>query len=226
MQRTLIFDLDGTLSDNFEGIANCIVHACERMGRTPPARETLARFVGPPLRDTFRGLIAGAAPEDVEQAISFYRERYSVSGWHENVLYPHVAETLRALGQRGHRLFVCTSKPRVFARRIIEHFGLEPLFGGIYGADLDGGFDDKSKLLAHLLDSEGVERDRAFMIGDRAQDVRAANANGMAAIGALWGYGSREELAAAGGLVFASEPPDLLALSADVVPGRKTVASS
>jgi phosphoglycolate phosphatase len=211
-QGTLIFDLDGTLSDNFEGIANCIVHACVRMRRTAPARERLARFVGPPLRDTFRELIAGATPEDVEQAIAFYRERYAVSGWQENFLYPQVADTLRQLRERGHRLFVCTSKPRVFALRIVAHFGLEPLFGGIYGADLEGGFDDKSKLLAHLLDCEGVARDRAFMIGDRAQDVRAANANHVAAIGALWGYGSREELAAAGGSMFASEPRELLAL--------------
>src|SRR5262249_52145728 len=132
----------------------------------------------------------------------------------------------RKLAGRGHPLFVCTSKPRVFALRILSHFHLEPLFGGIYGADLEGSFDDKAKLLDHLLETEGVARDGAVMIGDRAHDVRAAQASGVAAIGALWGYGSREELAAAGGSVFAGEPRDLLALSAGEASGRKTRASS
>jgi phosphoglycolate phosphatase len=108
-----------------------------------------------------------------------------------------MAEALRELRTRGANLYLCTAKPEVFARRIVAHFGFDVHLDGIYGANLDGAFDDKARLMAHLLERERIDPARAVMIGDREHDVRAARANGVRAVGVLWGYGSAEELAGA-----------------------------
>jgi phosphoglycolate phosphatase len=207
---TLIFDLDGTLSDNFEGIANCILHALARMQRPAVTRESLAQFVGPPLRDTFAKLLGACAGPEVEQAVTCYRERYATLGWSENTLYPDISGCLAELDARGHRMFVCTSKPRLFAQRIVAHLHLEHHFAAVYGSELDGAFDDKAQLLAHLMHREQLEADACVMIGDRAQDVRAARLNAVTAAGALWGYGSRGELEGAGAALLIEEPAGLL----------------
>ncbi len=210
--RTLLFDLDGTLTDNYTGIAESIRHALARLGVPPPAGDALHAYVGPPLRESFTRLLGTSDAPLIERAVAHYRERFADVGWRENVPYEGVAEAIEELGARGARMYVCTAKPEVFARRIMEHFGFAPQFHGVYGADLTGAFDDKSKLMAHLIAAESVDPAHAAMIGDRHHDIRAARANGVRAIGALWGYGSREELADADAL--AAAPAELRTLIA------------
>ena len=208
---TLIFDLDGTLSDNYEGIANCIRHALARLGASDPGEHELRRCVGPPLRESFARLIDDAVPARIESAIDAYRERFSDVGWQENVLYPGVSEALATLAATGARLHVCTSKPQVFAARIISHFGFDAHFTSVHGADLAGTLDDKGKLLAHLVAIEKLHPGQCIMIGDRHHDMRAARMNATRAVGVLWGYGEKEELVDAERLLV--EPAELATLS-------------
>jgi phosphoglycolate phosphatase len=211
--RTLLFDLDGTLTDNYAGIAASIRHALARLAALEPSDAALRTCVGPPLRDSFARLLATADTAVVEQAVAHYRERFSDVGWKENVAYPGIAEALAALAGCGTTMYVCTAKPETFARRIIDHFGFAPYFRAVYGADFAGKFDDKATLMAHLLATEDVPPARSIMIGDRHHDIRAARANGVGAVGVLWGYGSRSELAGADALLV--KPAELTGLAHD-----------
>jgi phosphoglycolate phosphatase len=201
--HTLLFDLDGTLTDNYLGISRSIVYALERLGTNIPDAETLRRCVGPPLRDSFRWLLDTDDAAVVEQAIALYRERFADIGWRENVVYDGIANAFATLACGTTRMFVCTSKPEIYARRIVTLFGFLEHLDGVYGVDLAGRLDDKVKLLAHLVATEHLDPAHAIMIGDRAHDIRAARMNGARCAGVLWGYGSRDELAAADALVTA-----------------------
>jgi phosphoglycolate phosphatase len=209
--RELLFDLDGTLTDNYAGISASIRHALARFAAPPPDDSELRRYVGPPLRESFARLLRTDDREMIERAIGHYRERFSAVGWKENVAYPGIEHALATLRAAGARLFVCTAKPRIFAERIVAHFGFDAHFAAVYGADLDGRYDDKARLLAHLLEREGIARADAVMIGDRDNDVRAARANGVRAVGVLWGYGTATELADADAIVATpAELPDVV----------------
>jgi phosphoglycolate phosphatase len=207
----VLLDLDGTLSDNFPGISRSILYALERMGAPRPDLSELRSCVGPPLRETFARLVPGVDASGIEAAIGHYRDRYRDLGWQENVPYEGVAEALAALAARAGRVLVCTSKPQVFATRIVAHFGFDAHVARVWGADLDGRLDDKRTLLAHVIEREGLAPARAVMVGDRHHDVRAAQANGVTAVGVLWGYGSREELAGAARLL--TQPAELATLA-------------
>jgi phosphoglycolate phosphatase len=199
MSRTrLLFDLDGTLTDNYPGISRSIVHALAGFGMKAPDEAALRHCVGPPLRETFARLLGTDDRARIESALARYRQRYAVDGWRENEPYPGIDQAIALLAAAGHRLYVCTSKPRVYAQRIVEHFGLARHFESLHGPELDGRFDDKAELMRHLLDAEGLDPAACVMIGDRAQDMRAARANGVDTLGVLWGYGSRAELIEAG----------------------------
>ena len=207
--KTLLFDLDGTLTDNYLGIARSIGYALQRLGVDVPGEATLRRCVGPPLRTTFATLLDTDEPAAIEQAIALYRERFAEVGWRENVVYDGVHDALAALAGEGRAMYLCTSKPEVYARRIVALFGFAERLRGVYGADLAGTLDDKAILLAHLAEREGLDARDAVMIGDRHHDVRAARLNGARAIGVRWGYGSAEELAKADALV--RTPAELVA---------------
>jgi phosphoglycolate phosphatase len=208
---TLLLDLDGTLSDNFAGISASIRHALSALSAPPVDDATLRGCVGPPLRESFARIIDGADDTVVERAIVAYRERYGELGWQENVAYPGVGKALESLAQRGARRFVCTAKAEPYAKRIIAHFGFDAFIERVYGADLAGTLDDKRRLLAHLIASEALDPRDCTMIGDRHHDIRAARTNATGAIGVLWGYGSREELAGADRLL--ETPDDLVTLA-------------
>lgn len=207
----VVFDLDGTLADNYEGIARSILHALERLGAPAPDAAELRRCVGPPLRESFARLVPGDDPGRVEAAVLHYRERYREHGWRENLAYEGMADLLAALA-RERTLYLCTSKPEVFATRIVAHFGFDVHLARVYGADLAGAFDDKRALLGHLLERERLDPATTTMVGDRHHDVRAAKAHGVAAIGVLWGYGDADELAGADAL--AATPAELARLLA------------
>ena len=182
--KAVLFDLDGTLTDPREGITRCIAHALERMGVEPPPLEQLTFAIGPPLRASLAQLLGRDDRESVEQAIAHYRERFSDVGLFENAPYDGIAETLAELSRRGATLFVATSKPRVYAERIVRHFGLDAHFVAVHGCELDGTREDKRDLLADLLPHHGIDAREAVMIGDRGVDMIAARHHGVQALGA------------------------------------------
>jgi len=203
----ILIDLDGTLVDPGPGIVGSCRHALAELGRAPPADADLRWIVGPPLRQTLATLLGPGG--DVEQAVGLYRERYAASGLFEAAVYGGVPEALGALKDAGHRLAVCTAKPTVFARRVVEHFGLVAWFEDIHGAELDGRFDDKGDLIAHILEREAQPGPRACMVGDRRHDVVAAARHGIPTVGVLWGYGDAAELSEAGAHGLCDRPPNL-----------------
>jgi phosphoglycolate phosphatase len=209
--KAILFDLDGTLTDPREGITRSIAYAMERMGVAPPPLDDLCFAIGPPLRPTLGRLIGDDSPAAIGRAIALYRERFADVGLFENAVYEGVGETLAALAATGATLVVATSKPRVYAERIVRHFALDAHFAAIHGCELDGTREDKRDLLAHLIPHHGFDVRHAVMIGDRGADMAAARHHGVHALGALWGYGSREELTAAGAQMFAETPAGIIA---------------
>jgi len=194
---TLFFDLDGTLSDPSEGITGSVQHALERLGRAFPPKSELTRFIGPPLRWTFPKLLDTDDKDLVETAVDYYRERYENVGLFENEVYPGVPELLGQLRDDGYPLYVVTSKPKVYADRIIRRFGLDRYFIEVYGPELDGRFDEKRELVGFILHQRRLDPRRTVMIGDRASDIESGRAYGTRAIGVTYGFGTLEEIAAA-----------------------------
>ena len=210
--KAVLFDLDGTLTDPREGITRCIAYALERMGIEPPALDDLTFAIGPPLRRSLARLLNDETPEAVERALALYRERFADVGLFENAPYAGIVEALREVSARGATLYVATSKPRVYAERIVRHFGLDAHFEAVHGCELDGTREDKRDLLAHLLPHHGLDARHAAMIGDRGADMIAARHHGVRAVGVLWGYGSRQELAEGGAQHFCERPGELAAI--------------
>lgn len=193
----VLFDLDGTLTDPGAGITRCLQHALAVLGRPVPAAESLRSFVGPPLARTMAELLGTRDEALLAEAVRLYRERFVETGLFENAVYYDVPDGLETLTRRGHRLWLATSKPHPYARRILDHFGLARWFSGVYGSELSGENAEKGDLIRHLLAAERLPAGEACMVGDREHDVRGGRANGLATVAVLWGYGTEEELAAA-----------------------------
>jgi phosphoglycolate phosphatase len=194
----LLFDLDGTLTDPGIGITRCLQHALASLGRPVPPVEVLRRYIGPPLQGTFAELLETEEEARVAEAVRLYRERFVTAGMFENSVYPEIPAGLEILQRAGHRMWVATSKPHVYAREIVRHFGLDRFFAGVYGSELSGVNAEKGALIREILVQESLDPRETCMVGDRAQDVTGARANGIEAVAVLWGYGSPEELNAAG----------------------------
>ena len=193
----IYFDLDGTLTDPKPGITRSIQYALQKLDHpTMPTEDELTWCIGPPLRASFVRLLGAETSADL--AVSYYRERFSDVGLYENGVYDGIGEVLTSLCASGHRLFVATSKPHVFAERIIDHFGLRDHFERVFGSELDGTRVDKSHLLEYALKQASVDPARTLMVGDRSHDMVGAKNNGMKGIGVLYGYGTRDELLDAG----------------------------
>ena len=190
----LLFDLDGTLTDPFQGITNCIIHALAAMGRPSPTADDLRWCIGPPLKKSFFMLLNSEDDQLAEEALAKYRERFGTIGIFENELYPDIHQALDDLARIGHKLFVATSKPLTYAEKIVEHFGLATYFQRVYGSELDGTRSDKATLISYILQQEAIALSNAVMIGDRKHDIIGAKANGIASVGVLWGYGTKDEL--------------------------------
>jgi phosphoglycolate phosphatase len=208
MKKTAFFDLDGTLTDPKEGITKCIQYALEKMDVDVPANDELTWCIGPPLLHSFELLLG---KDRAWSAVNLYRERFSDIGWQENLLYPGVRKTLEQLSRAGWRLFVATSKPHIYARKIIRHFQLSSYFETVYGAELDGTRSDKSELLQYAI-SDSQAKGILTMIGDRKHDIIGGLANQMTVIGVTYGYGSLQELHQAGATRIVNYPTELLPL--------------
>jgi phosphoglycolate phosphatase len=205
----IYFDLDGTLTDPKPGITRSIQYALRKLDyHTIPTEDELTWCIGPPLRASFVKILKTADSADL--AVSLYRERFSDIGLYENGVYDGIRDVLTTLGKSGHRMFVATSKPHVFAERIIDHFGLRHHFEHVFGSELDGTRVDKSHLLEYALNTASVDPSRTVMIGDRSHDMIGASNNGMKSIGVLYGYGSKDELIGAGALRVCATPQAIL----------------
>jgi phosphoglycolate phosphatase len=205
---TIFFDLDGTLTDPKPGITRSIQYALARLDRAVPSEDELTWCIGPPLRASLQKLLGGDGLAD--QALALYRERFADIGLYENEIYPGMAAILAALAASRRRLFVATSKPHIYAERIIAHFGLADRFERVFGSELDGTRADKTELLRYALQVTDVDPSQAMMIGDRSHDMIGARNNGMTAIGVLYGYGSRAELIEAGAHRLCATPEKLI----------------
>ena len=207
MKRTILFDLDGTLTDSAEGVINSAQYALAQLGLPVPDRKDMDFIVGPPLRDSFLRL--GVAEADVEKAVELYRVRYVPAGMFENTPYPGIPAMLAALKDAGHELYVATSKPGGMATEILQKFNLAGYFDKIYGASLDGTRDTKDSVIAYLLEEMG-SREHIIMVGDTHYDVLGAAAHGIQTIGVAWGYGKVEDIKAAGAKCIVRSPSELL----------------
>ena len=208
---SILFDLDGTISDPREGIVRCFQYALAKLGHPMPREEQLLCYIGPPLYESFATLLNSNDEALVGRAVELYRERFVVKGMFENSVYPEITELLARLRANDHQLYIVTTKPTIFARKILEHFGLAAHFLNTYGSEFDGTRADKCDLIAHVLEKEDIDPSSAVMIGDREHDIKGALANGVFPIGVLWGYGSRRDLINAGATILCETPRSLVA---------------
>lgn len=212
MPGHIYFDLDGTLTDPYEGITKCILYALDELGFPRPDDDYLHDCIGPPLWDTFPELVG---EELTKKAVALYRERFVDVGWKENRPYEGIHAALAAIASGGHTMFVATAKPHVHAARIVEHFGMGDYIHNVYGSELDGTRATKSELLKFAVDRNPGAATR-IMIGDRRHDLVGAIANDLHAVGVAWGYGSLEELDAAGASAIARTPGELAGIVARI----------
>ncbi len=207
-ELVILFDLDGTLTDPKIGITRSIQYALSEMGYTLDDDNSLDWCIGPPLKNSFSQLLNTLDVTVLDKAISLYRNRFSTIGLFENSLYPQITETLKII-RHNYKTFVATSKPHVYAKRILEHFGLLPLFDGVYGSELDGTHSNKGDLIQHILLTENLSPISTVMVGDRQHDIVGAKHHGVYSIGVAYGYGTEQELKAHGADFIAYSPDEI-----------------
>lgn len=209
MLKYALFDLDGTLTDPGPGITNCVAYALDKFGIHPKDREELYPYIGPPLTYSFQEF-HGLSADQAEQALLYYRERFSVKGLFENEVYAGIPQLLQSLRDRGVTLIVATSKPEEFTHRILEHFELADYFSFVGGNTLNEDRPTKEAVIAYVREHyPAITRENAVMVGDRKYDIAGAHSHGLAAIGVLYGFGDRAELEAAGADRLATDVAEL-----------------
>lgn len=209
--ENILFDLDGTLTDPKDGITRSIAYALDQLGVVSPHEDHLIWCIGPPLKESFARLLATADEAVIEQALSHYRKRFSESGMYENAVYDGIPAILQVIRTAGFRVFLATSKPRIYAERILDHFDLSHYFHAVHGSELDGRLSDKGELIAHIIDTERLDPKATLIVGDRFHDVVGGKKNGIMTAAVTYGYGSREELFAAGPDIVLDSPEELTA---------------
>lgn len=220
MYKYILFDLDGTVSDPMVGICTSVQYGLGKMGIVVDDIKKLTPFIGPPLRVSFSEFYH-IAPEDMETVIGYYRERFSTVGLFENELYEGMEELLKALKADGRKLALASSKPRVFVKKILDHFNISQYFDVIMGSELDGTRENKLEIIEEsvrlLFEDSAPDIRECVMVGDRKFDIEAAVKFGMPNIGVSYGYGSVEELVASGADVICNTVEEL---SAELFSGR------
>lgn len=217
MQRIVLFDLDGTLTDPGIGITNSVMYALEKFGICVEDRSELYKFIGPPLLNSFMDFY-GFDKEQAEQTVTYYREYFKEKGIFENKVYDGIPELLKQMKGQKMILAVATSKPEPFAVRILEHFNLSQYFDVIAGSDFDNVRNTKAKVINYALEQlaellgEDVPtvKQSAVMVGDRFHDIVGAKENDIQSLGVLFGYGDREELEGAGADYIVEQPSDIM----------------
>lgn len=192
----LLFDLDGTLTDPKLGITKSVQYALDKMNIAVASLEELNKFIGPPLRVSFKDFYQ-LDEAQIEAAVDYYREYFSVTGLFENAVFPGVREMLDRLSSDPQmRLFIATSKPEVYAKQILEHYELSSYFEYICGSELDGARSAKAEIIGYLMENYNLDPDQTVMIGDRKHDIIGAHHQHIASIAVGFGYGCEEELTA------------------------------
>lgn len=208
--NTILFDLDGTLTDPGLGITNSVMYVLKKYGIDVPDRSELYKFIGPPLAESFEKYY-GFSKEVSYKAVDCYREYYRDRGLYENTVYDGIENLLKELNEKGKTLIVATSKPEVFAKEVLRHFGLDKYFKYIAGGNLDGTRTVKAEVIAYALETCGItDKEDAVMVGDRMHDIIGAKTVRIDSMGVLFGYGSREELENAGADFIAEGVSDVL----------------
>ena len=207
--NTILFDLDGTLTDPAEGITNSVAYALKKMGISPPDKQELLKFIGPPLAESFEKYYS-LSKEESYKAVDIYREYFAPYVIFENKVYEGIPQLLETLKNSGKTIALATSKPTVFAKKILEHFDLDKYFDLVIGSNLDGTLTDKGEVIATVIEKiEDIDLSKAAMIGDRHHDIKGAVKNGVFPIGVSFGYGSIEELESSGAQYVANSPAEL-----------------
>lgn len=217
---TVLLDLDGTLVDSEPGILSSVRAALLALGHAPDPSLDISAIIGPPIEDIMGLLLARYGDDRIAQAVAAYRDDYGRQGLFGSEPYPGVPQALADLRDAGAQLILATSKRRVFAQKILAHIGLENLFAAVHGSEPGGDLDHKPELIAHILDRHALTADRCVMVGDRRYDITGAHANGMRALGVLWGYGEREELESAGADDLIADPRELPAAALAMLQAR------
>ena len=207
--KCVLLDLDGTLIDSRPGIAASCAAALQALGHTPDPAFDITPLIGPPLPQVIARLLARYGDDRVEAGMTAYRAHYGETGLFMATVYPGIADAVRRLSQQA-RCIVVTSKRKDFAARIVQALDFADAISGVYGTELDGSLDDKALLIAAVLRHERLDAAATIMVGDRSHDMIGARANGLRAVGVLWGYGSRDELEAAGANAVVTAPLHLL----------------
>ena len=209
MKTTILFDLDGTITDPKIGITKSVQYALEHFGIHIKDPDELCHFIGPPLRESFMEFY-GLSPGQAELATAKYRERFVVTGIYENEIYDGMADLLKNLNSSGKTLLLATSKPAVFAERVLSHFNIDKYFSFIGGSELNGERSDKLEVITYALENAAVkDTEKCVMIGDRKYDIIGARAAGVSNIGVLYGYGDQNELEEAGADYLARDVAEL-----------------
>lgn len=193
LSTSLLFDLDGTLTDSKDGIINSVLYSLQRLGIYNISQETLISFIGPPLRESFTKSL-GLSHQDSELAVQYYREYYMDKGMYENSVYEGIPELLTFCKKESITLYVATAKPEHYAGKIIEHFNLDSYFKDICGCTLDATRDNKTAVIGYVLQKHGLYTDNTIMIGDREHDINGAHSHNVRSIAVGYGYGTRKEL--------------------------------
>ena len=199
MYKYILFDLDGTLTDPFEGITRSVQYALNAFGVKDEPLEALKRFIGPPLKASFMEFY-GFDSDTAVAAVEKYRERFADIGIYENRLFDGIPQMLEKLKKTGHVLAIASSKPTVYVERILQHFHIRQYFDHVMGSELDGRRTDKKEVAQAVLSDLHIEKNsrEAIMVGDRFHDVQGARACGLDCVGVTFGYGGKDELVQAG----------------------------
>lgn len=213
MTKYVLFDLDGTLNDPYEGITSCIKYALESVGIDENDPQKLRSYIGPPLRNTFA--LYGFDEDKCEELVKKYREKFLVTGIHQNITYDGTIEMLKALHEHGCKISLASCKPEKACRIILEEKGMIEYFDAVCGATEDKTLDTKPAIIGVALERLGVKNDElenVFMVGDRDMDIIGAHENKVKAVGVLFGYGGRDELCSAGADYLIEKPAELVSI--------------
>lgn len=206
----IFFDLDGTLTDPSEGFVASLNHALAKMGFEHRLPDELKPYIGPPLRGTLAELLDTDRTDRIEEAVDHYRDRLVSGGLTEAFVHDGIPSVLADL-QVDHTLAIATGKPTHQARDVADHFELRHHFADVFGTELDGSYSDKADLLSNALEVLELIGEDCVMIGDTVYDMLGAKANGLLAIGVLWGFGTKEDLVDAGADVVVDSPAEIIA---------------
>ena len=210
--RYAFFDMDGTVIDSSPGIFNSIKYTAKKMGLELPDDSALRSFIGPPVVKSMAQYFNLPA-EQAERLVGIYREYYGVTGLLECYVYEGIRELIAELSARGVICVLATCKPHYYANRILAHLGMDTCFAYVSGPEIDGTRNEKHEVIAHACEQLKIsDLSSVLMIGDRDNDVRGASYHGIDCAGALWGFGSEEELRTAGAAHICATPADVVAL--------------